>query len=228
MKTVLDQAVYSAPLYTRADASRLLGVPRTTLFNWGHGYDYPVSDGRGRSAPLISVAPPVNRRTLSYTGLAEAYVLTALKAAGLSTVEIRRSVDALKRQMNLPHALLSRRLRTDGVDLLYDYSGADEENAGGRIGLASVRSGQAVFREVVEQYLKTIRYEDEYAVSFQPKRFERVLVVDPHLNGGRASFVATGTPLESVRRRVMAGEDWREVAHDFDIPLRDAKRALAA
>lgn len=229
METVLDQEAFTTPLYSKPEAARIIGVPANTLRNWAHGYRYMTrSRGSAFSEPLITVNPrETSKLTVPYVGVAEAYVLTALKEAGMSTRNIRESVGHLKRRMNMPHALLNQRLKTDGVDLLYEYSGATEENAHGRVGLASVKDGQAVFREVVEQYLRTLVYSEGYAVAFSPRNLgESVIEVDPFINGGRPTFAATGTPLASVQQRISAGEDVRHVASDFGIPWHQVRVAL--
>ncbi len=216
---VLDRA-YTAPLYTQAEAARIVGLPANTLRNWSRGYLYKTTQGPQSSEGLITLAPKHGRLELPFVGLSEAYVISSLKAAGIPMVRIRPAVERLKDEMGLSEALVSERLKTDGVEVLFDYVGEEEESNGGSAGLAVVRNKQLVFREVVEDYLKTIRYSgDGYIESFMPKRFgEGTVFVDPRFNAGQPSFVDGGVRVEDVARRVNAGEPLEDVADDFEIP----------
>jgi len=57
-----------------------------------------------------------------FIGLAEGYVLAALRKAGVSLQRIRPALNHLQRELGLEHALASRRLYTDGAEVLYDYA----------------------------------------------------------------------------------------------------------
>jgi hypothetical protein len=57
---------------------------------------------------------------MPFIGLAEAYALAAFRKAGVPMQRIRPSVDVLARELGLEHALASRRLYTDGAEVLYD------------------------------------------------------------------------------------------------------------
>lgn len=217
---VLENEVYTTPLYSQAEAAWIVGVPANTFRNWAHGYAYKTTTEQIVSKdPLITLAPVHNRMRVPFLGLAEAYVLDVLRRAGIPMVRIRPAVESLKRGMGLPYALLSERLMTDGVEVLYDFIGDEEESAEGRVGLAVVRGDkQVVFREVVEQYLQSVGYESGFATSLQPRRFgEGVLSIDPKRNAGQLSFAESGVRLEDVLRRLRAGEPLTEVARDFEL-----------
>jgi hypothetical protein len=72
---------------------------------------------------------------------------------------IRPAVEVLCTGIGVDHALASRRLYTDGAEVLYDYATEhDEEELGG---LTVVRTGQREFAEIVRDYLKRITYGDD-------------------------------------------------------------------
>jgi uncharacterized protein (DUF433 family) len=218
---VLENDVFTTPLYSQAEAAWIVGVPTNTFRNWAHGYAYKTTTERVVSKdPLVTLAPKHNRMRVPFLGLAEAYVLDALRAAGIPMVRIRPAVESMKRGMGLPYALLSDRLMTDGVEVLYDYIGDELEAADRKVGLAVVRGDkQVVFREVVEQYLRSVTYEDGFVTSLSPRRFgDGVLSVDPRLNAGQLSFAGSGIRVEDALRRVRAGEPVDEVALDLDLP----------
>lgn len=226
---VLENEVFTTPLYSQAEAAWIVGVPANTFRNWAHGYAYKTTTEKVVAQdPLVTLAREHNRLRVPFLGLAEAYVLDAFRTAGIPMVRIRPAVESLKNGMGLPYALLSERLMTDGVEVLYDYVGDEAEAVEGRVGLAVVRGDkQVVFREAIEQYLQSVTYEEGFMTSLEPRRFgEGVLRVDPRVNAGQLSFADSGVRLDDVRRRTQAGEPVAEVAEDYDLPLETVESVL--
>lgn len=206
---------YLTPLYTRSEAARIVGVPASTFDNWSKGYALRSADG---STPIMQEPIVTSSRasvkgspSIPFVGLAEAYVLAALRKAGLPTLRIRSAVKRLREELNLSNALLSERLCTDGVELLYKNAEND---------LMVARSGQVVFEEVVRQYLRTIKYSNEYVSSFTPLSFgeDSPVVVDPKINYGQPTIVGTRVRVNDVVGRVKAGEHLSSVLEDYAIP----------
>ena len=84
---------------------------------------------------------------MPFVGLAEAYALAAFRSAGVPMQRIRPAIDALGRELGLEHALASKRLYTDGAEVLYDYArhaGNTPEGESKRE-LVVVRNNQRVF-----------------------------------------------------------------------------------
>ena len=59
---------------------------------------------------------------MPFIGFAEAYVLSAFRRAGVPLQRIRPAVDVLSSEIGLEHALASKKLYTDGAEVLYDYA----------------------------------------------------------------------------------------------------------
>ena len=226
---VLENDIYTTPLYSQAEAAWIVGVPANTFRNWAHGYAYKTTTEKVVSKdPLVTLAPEHNRMRVPFLGLAEAYVLDALRISGIPMVRIRPAVESLKQGMGLPFALLSERLMTDGVEVLYDYVGEELEAAQGKVGLAVIRGDkQLVFREAIEQYLQSVTYEDGFVTSLEPRRFgDGILSVNPKINAGQLSFASSGVRVEDVLRRVRAGESLSEVARDFELSTESIRSVL--
>lgn len=205
--------VYTAPMYTKGEVARIVAAPSSTIHSWllgrtadGHGYE-PVIEGVGKGA-----GPQV-----SFTGLAEVYVLNAFRKAGLPLQRIRPAVKMLKDHLGLEHALANRRLVTDGAEVLIKSDDPADKR------LMVVRDGQAVFNEVVEGYLKHIDFGDlGYASSIDLPQFtETRVLVRPLLNGGRPTIASRGVAVDDLLSRVRAGEPPAEVADDFHLSLDD-------
>lgn len=80
------------------EAARYLAVPATTL---------------PRQAARLPVIP--------FIGLAEGAVLTAIRRSGVSMQRIRPALEHLDSQFAVAHALVSRRLYSDGAERLFGY-----------------------------------------------------------------------------------------------------------
>ena len=65
----------ATPAYTKAEASRYLGIPHRTLHDWVSGKS---DSGGGRQRPLVSIAAP-SRHLLSFENILELHVLAALR-----------------------------------------------------------------------------------------------------------------------------------------------------
>ncbi len=217
---------YTVPLYSQAEAARIIGEPTNTVRNWARGYAYRTTTGPQTAEGLITVAAePVGRMSLPFVGLAEAYVIASLKKAGVPMQRIRPAVEAIRREMGTAEALLSERLKTDGVELLFDYV---EDDGADRSGLAVVRNKQGVFRDVVADYLQTVSYSQGLVESFRPIRYGGSVFVDPRVNAGRPSFVDGGARLVDIEGRIAAGEPLAEVADDYDVDPDAIRTVLVA
>ena len=133
-----DDPRLSRAIFTLREAAGYLDVPKSTIHAWAR----PAT-----GEPLITVFPRRGAQaTVPFIGFAEAYVLAALRRAGVPLQRIRPAVDALARNIGLEHALASKRLYTDGAEVLYDY--AAERNEDDLLELVVVRTGQHQFSEV--------------------------------------------------------------------------------
>lgn len=214
----VDEMVrFRFPLYTVAEAARIVGVPRQTLAGWAQRYG------------LVSYVPPEGRfcPAVPFVGLAEAMVLAGLLRSGVSMRRIRPAVRALDGLMGLDHVLASRRLYSDGVELLFDY--AEERWGGfGLSGLVVVRSGQRVFAEVVMGFLENIVYgEDGYPVLMRVPAYEVAeVVVDPKRSFGCPIFSCGAARVEDVLDRYGAGTSLEVVSKDYGVPTDHIEDAL--
>lgn len=112
---------------------------------------------------LTTVRSSSGGPVIPFVGLAEGLVLTGMCSAGVPLQRIRPALVRLGQELGLRHALASRRLNTDGAEVLYDYAerGEDEDAAQAARELVVVRSDQRVFNEVVESYLRRLEFADD-------------------------------------------------------------------
>lgn len=217
---------FSVPLYTSVEAARYLHVPPSTFRYWVKGYHRQFP---GRSAvesePLVTDLPAESRGAPSvpFIGLAEGMFLSALRRARVPLQQIRPALELVRTKIGVDHALASRRLFVVGAELLWEVSeegDVDPDARNGARDLIVLKNGQYVFRQVIEQYLKQITYDDTYARSLLLPGYEVAeIAADPEINFGMPYFTRTGTPVFAVTGLLKAGEAIQDVADDYDIPV---------
>jgi hypothetical protein len=203
-----DRAIdrFEAPLYTVAEAARYLDVPDSTFRSWTHGY-HPRSPGRAEvsGAPILTTVPKTAAQgpVIPFIGLAEGLVLTALRRSGVTLQRIRPALSRLAADLGLDHALASRRLYTDGAEVLFDYADDEDPDTARAVrSLVVVRNGQRVFDDVIEAYLKRVEYgPDGYPQLIElPAYAVAKVAVDPGRGFGQPIFRRGGARLEDVVR----------------------------
>ncbi|KZS64409.1 hypothetical protein A4G26_10100 [Mycobacterium kansasii] len=229
---------FDVPLYTLTEASRYLLVSRATLATWADGYERrPANAPTVKGQPIITALPhrAGSYARLPFVGIAEAYVLNAFRRAGVPMQRIRPSLDWLIKNVG-PHALASQDLCTDGAEVLWRFaerSGEGSPDDQVVRGLIVPRSGQYVFKEIVEHYLKQISFADDRLASMirLPQYGEANVVLDPCRGYGQPLFDGSGVRVADVLGPLRAGATFRAVADDYGVTvaqLQDAVDAIAA
>ena len=194
------------PFYTLQQVGQFLGVPRSTLVHW---------------RPFLQHFEVPRRRdpTITFIGLAEAYMLSAFRRAGVPLQRIRPAIEVLTDKIGVEHALASRRLYTDGAEILYQWN--HEE-------LSVLRNGQYVFRDVLREYLRLIAWgEDEFPIMLQlPTYHQTEVLTDPRRAFGQPIFGRTGTKVEDALERFWAGDDLQSIALDYGLDSSDVEEAV--
>ena len=209
-----------------AEAARIVALPSSTFAAWAKGY---VRRGAGRAdvtgTPVITCLPTTRAQdpSVPFVGLAEALVLSAVRQSGVPLQRIRPALNHLQRQIGVEHALASRKLYTDGAELLFDYGEADTGPSVNSVvrHLVVVRSGQRVFADVVQDYLQRIEYgADGYAALIHLPAYSHAQVVaDPTRSFGAPIFERGGARVDDVLQRFWAGDSLDALAAEFGVPL---------
>jgi len=223
-----DDHRFTRPLYTVPQAARLVGMAPSTLTNWAKGYRRRFPDRADVvQGPVITSIPPEHPggATIPFVGLVEATVVQAFRRTDLSLQRIRTALRVLSEQDVLAHPLASRRLYSDGAQVLFDYAA---ESADGQLRLLTVvNSGQRVFHDVITAYLSRIEFDDRWASELTvPVTERRLLRIRPDVAAGDPLFVHGGAPLSPVVSRYHAGESIESLSADYDVPAADIKEAL--
>jgi uncharacterized protein (DUF433 family) len=225
---------FATLLYGIGEAAGYLSVPPSTLTTWAYGYERRRGSGARvfRAEPVITAEHPARAGdpAVPFIGLAEAYALAAFRKAGIPMQRIRPAVDALARELGLEHALASRRLYTDGAEVLYDFAqhAGDSPEGESVRELVVVRNGQRVFSEVVELYLRRIDFAaDGYAQLIRLPQYQVAEVtVDPDHGFGRPRFARGGAGVEDVIDLFRSGEPVDTVAEEFGLSRDEVEDAI--
>ena len=217
-------------IYGFGEAAGYLSIPPTTLRNWVYGN--PRNAGHGATTPVVTAVRPERRNgpSMPFIGLAEAYALAAFRKAGVPMQRIRPAIDVLAKELGLKYALASRRLYTDGAEVLYDYAqhAGDTPEGESAKELVVVRNNQRVFSEVVALYLRRVDFgPDGYARLIRLPQYKVAEVaVDPDHVFGRPRFVHGGVGVEDVIDLFQAGEPVDSVAEEFGLSRDEVEDAI--
>lgn len=228
---------FKTPLYSVAEASRYLGVNDSTFRSWAKGYRRH-STGRQDvfGNPIVTTIQDQPRRAASipFVGLAEGLVLAGIRQSGVPLQRIRPALDQLQVEFDFDHVLASKRLYSDGAEVLYDFGlhSGDADDASAVKQLVVVRNKQHVFTEVVEQYLRRIEFsQDGFAQVIKlPQYSVAEIVADPRRGFGQPTFERGGARVEDVLGMFWAGESLATVSAEYGVPeaqLEDAVRVAS-
>jgi uncharacterized protein (DUF433 family) len=234
--TITQDDRFTVPLYTLSEASTYLRVPRATLATWADGYQQHRHDRvvarTVTAAPIVTAVEAAQRghARLPFIGIAEAYVLNAFRQAGVPMQRIRPSVNWLVEHVG-PHALASKNLYTDGAEVLWEFarqSDDDDLDAAVARGLIVPRSGQYVFKEIVEHYLRQISFSDDnYANLIRLPQYRHAnVVLDPRRGYGQPVFGNSGTRVADAIGPLRSGESFEAVAADYGVPVSELRDVL--
>ncbi len=211
MQTSISDRAYTTPIYTLSEAAHIIRAPASSFGRWAHGHAFRQRNGRdeGWSNPILTGVRSGRGYTVSFNALAEGYIVESFRRAGLPMARIRPAVEILRTELGLENALLSEKLKTDGAEILIENGDRD---------LVVVRNHQGVFRDVVDQYLRTISYRDGFIEFLRLPTYERAdVIVDPLRNSGQPTIARLGVRVDDVLSRLRAGDPMTDVADDFGL-----------
>jgi uncharacterized protein (DUF433 family) len=216
----VSDARFTVPLYTLAEAARTLDVPTTTFQTWARGYvRRPVGKSVVTGEPIVtSLAAAPGWPTVPFIGLAEGFILAAIRELGVPLQRIRPALRVLQRELGVEHALASQKLYTDGAEVLFDY--AEDTGDESAQQLVVVRHGQRVFTEVVASYLKRITFApDGWAERIRlPQYHMAEVIADPRFGFGQPTFVHGRARVSDALERFWSGDDLETVSEEFGVP----------
>lgn len=201
------------PLYTYADASRYLAIPKTTVAYWARGG--PTTGKNGEQTfypPVLSVSAKTG---LSFFDLVELHVLKALrKVHGVSLDSIRRALGYAENELRIDHLLLRDELKTYGGEVFIKHLDSI---------VALSKGGQLALKDIIEEYLERVQRNDELIPIKLYPSFEgvkdRPIVINPRVSFGKPTIADTAISTGTIVGRIDAGESLQSVAADYEIDI---------
>lgn len=213
------------PLYTIAEAAQIVDVPASTMGTWVKGYRRQSRHGRPVIGERIVTSLHAKSRgmpSIPFIGAAEALVVAAVRRRGVPLQRVRPALEILIRELGVEYALASRRLYTDGAEILFDYGDryGDTDEGHAAMELVVVRNGQGVFAEIIADYLERIDYAtDGFAERIRIPPFDDgVIVADPKRSAGAPIFAHGGARVADALSLLEAGESPRTVSEEYGMP----------
>lgn len=208
--------VYATPLLTAREAARHLDMPESTLDAW-------IAADRGRP-PLIHAVTPERRGwpRLPFVAIIEAYVLRSLRDLGAPMADIRQAAEFVRRELGDDYALANKRVATVGVDLWVEL--ADRS-------VVHVKTGQLGIREVLDEHLRYITWDDEdrpARLRLRQYPASAEVIIDPRFGWGSPVLAGSKVPVDSMLQLWRTGEPMTSVADEFDLPLPVVEDVLRA
>ncbi|WP_333672880.1 hypothetical protein [Elioraea tepidiphila] len=216
----------TVPLFTAADASRLVGVPAPTARRWLEGYSYQYRGERRTTAPRLGPhAKHVEGVLLmSFLDLLEVRLARRLRQRGVPWRNVDRTAVWFRDAWKAEHPFVLRRLRSDGRDVFAEIG----RNLGDKA-LMRIGTDQYVFDAIVEPSLFDVLdfRPDGLPERLWPAGRDAKVVVDPARAFGEPILDAFGIPVRVLARAYVANDnDAARVASAFEIPVEAVEAAL--
>jgi uncharacterized protein (DUF433 family) len=214
------------PLFTPADARRIIGAPASTTRRWLEGYAFEHKGKQRTRGPRLS--PSATRiegvLLMSFLDLVEVRMARILRRQGVSWPHIDRAAAFFRDSWHNPHPFALRRFRTDGRSVFAELGRGIGDNS-----LLQLGADQFVFDALIEQSLFDILDFREDGVPWRlwPRGRDASVVVDPSRSFGRPILDAQGVPVRMIAASYAANDNQIDrVARWFDLPVEAVEAAI--
>ncbi len=209
------------PVYSPAEASFYLDIPRATVNSWIFGRFGGASK---KWYPPIVKLPENSQDLISFNNLAELHILAVTtRVHKLKLGAVRSAVDHVRQTSPSDHPLLSKAFYTNGRDLFLKTL---EETINVSMG------GQLALKPILDSYLERIERDEKFAPTkiypvTRGQSGAKVVAIIPSVSSGRPVIDGYGIPVSSIWNRFCGGDSPAFLANDYDVPLEKIEGALA-
>jgi uncharacterized protein (DUF433 family) len=212
----LDDSILGQGVYTPREAARLVGRTPQQVLRWtrGSGTDEPLWHAHYQFLE--------DSTEISFLDLVEVRVVASMRSAGISMQAIRFAMRLAQEKYGIERPLASQNFKTDGRSILMD---AIEED-GEYVSLSSKYPGQKVFKDIVDQSLNDLEYEEDLAARWRPADYQAV-VIDPKRFFGDPLLDEFGVSTHTIYTEFNEFDDFRYLASIYEIPIQAIKQAVA-
>ena len=207
-------------LYTLAEAGRLVQVSPSKISRWLKGHD---ANGQ-RYEPLwhSQVDLGADGMFLGFRDLQEIRVVAAFIAKGLSPQRVRQAIGLARDLVGDERPLSTKRFRTDGQSVFLQVVEED-----GQTRLIDLFKRQFAFREIIEQSLSNLEYDDAGSPSlWWPLGKVGSVVIDPARSFGQPIEAETSVPTAILAAAAKAEGSQQAAARAWGLSVRSVRRAV--
>jgi uncharacterized protein (DUF433 family) len=209
------------PLYTYAEADRLASVPRGTSSRWVKGYRYWNESGERIAQPSVTAGPADSTQPgVSFFDLIGIKAIAGLKRMGFSLPRIREVVRYCQDELRVAYPLATETFKTDR-NRIYMTAGD-----GRLLEVLGGQRGAHAWDAVLDPFLDTLDYQNDFARRWWPLGRDDLVVVDPNYGFGSPVIVGSGLRTELVGERREVGDPPEVIAYDFNLTPEQVKSAL--
>lgn len=212
----LDDSILGQGVYTPREAARLVGTSAQQVLRW--------TRGSGVNEPLWNAHYQFLDKDvteISFLDLVEVRVVTALRRASISLQAIRFAIEFAKEKYGISRPLASQSFQTDGEEILMEaIEGGDD-----LVSLAKKRPGQKVFKEIIDQSLNDLEYEEDTAARWRPRNYTEV-VIDPGRQFGDPILDAFGLSTGTIYQEFKQFNDVQYLSEIYEVPVEVLKTGV--
>ncbi|MGH9075192.1 MAG: DUF433 domain-containing protein [Acidimicrobiales bacterium] len=208
-------------MFAEAEAARLLQVAQSTLHYWLEG-------GKRRRRLYLPVIRPesTGSRIVTWGEFVEAALLRQYRQVHqVPMAELRAVIEHLRSKLGAPYPLAHvKPFVGPGRRLLLE----EQEAVGlpGEFWLVAIADGQPTLTPPSETYFERVEWEDDLALGWRPAPDPKSPVrMRPDERFGLPAI--GGVKTETIWEHLDAGEDFQEVASEFELSLDEVRWAHA-
>jgi uncharacterized protein (DUF433 family) len=205
------------PLYSFAEADRIVRVSPGTSRRWLKGYHFWYSGERREMPPVTPTTQ--TKEAANFVDLMEVAAIGRLRKRGFSYKRIRQINAYCRLYLKEPRPLVTQKFKVTGQDIFLDTDFDVLVDVGRNAGMWA-------WREVLKPFLEDVEYEDDLARRWWPLGKQRMVVVDPDYGFGLPVVEGTGVRTEIIAERYRAGDSTDEIVYDFDVTPEQINDAL--
>jgi hypothetical protein len=218
--------------YTAPEAARLLKTTPRKISRWLEGYTYRKNDGAlVRAAPLwLPQLPRLGEHLeLGFRDLIELRFVLAFLEHNVGLNVIRRCLENARKIVGDDRPFSTHRFRTDGKSIFLESLSQTEEteSVDEPSSVTDLKTGQMVFKQVVEPTFRDLDLADGSVVQWRPFHGKPSIVVDPCRSFGKPLAAEYGAPTVALAAAARAENSARRAARLFEVPIAIVNDAVA-
>jgi hypothetical protein len=218
--------------YTAPEAARLIKTTPRNISRWLGGYSYKKADGAVvRSAPLWRPQLPQigDGIELGFHDLVELRFVVAFLRHSVGLNVIRRCLEKARKIVGEERPLSTNRFRTDGKSIFLESLLEPErmEDQSDSSSVTDLKTGQMVFKQVVEPTFRDLDLADGSVVQWRPYKGKPSIVIDPARSFGKPLAAEYGAPTAALATAAKAEKSVVRAARIFDVSVSVMNDAIA-